>query len=271
MEKLLKYFLKYKTHDDETFAFVKYPGVNKFRYVVSNYGKIFSFTSLKEKKFYIDKDGYFKTSIIFTNPDGSTRNGNVFIHRIVAYTFIKKPEDCNIVNHLDGKKNNNYYKNLEWTTPSGNTRHALKNGLQCNSGVNCPSAIYSEILVRKICAMLENGSDVYEIYKEITGDKKVENRAIYALIFSIKSGKRHKEISSEYNIPSKVVSKTRKKFTQEEVDQMIQMLKDKKSTTEIIQFFGGHSSKDKIGKRIFDKLQIIKRTYPELSSTTIES
>jgi len=50
------------------------------------------------------------------------------VHRLVAEYFCENPNSYNVVNHLDSDIFNNYYKNLEWTTSSGNTIHAYKNG-----------------------------------------------------------------------------------------------------------------------------------------------
>lgn len=268
-EKLLTEFYKrFKLYPDEKFKFLIYPGVDRHRYVISNYGRIFSVISLREKKVHSDKDGYLRTSIIFKT---GRKNRSVGVHRLVAYTFIKNhPEICNLVNHKDGNKTNNFYKNLEWTTPKGNTRHAIRTGLQINSGPNCPSAIYSENIVRKICKLLEDGYDVSEIYKFfIPEDKTIKNKAFYALIFSIKSGKRHKEISKEYNIPENVISKQRKKFTKEEIDKITLMMDKGYTTSEIIKEFGGKTTKTQPGKRIFDKIQHIKKL--DYGSTTREN
>ena len=38
------------------------------------------------------------------------------IHVLVARTFLKKPDDCNIIDHIDSNKKNNCVKNLEWIT-----------------------------------------------------------------------------------------------------------------------------------------------------------
>lgn len=50
------------------------------------------------------------------------------IHRLVASAFCAKEIDRSVVNHIDGNKCNNNYKNLEWCTPSENTKHAIKIG-----------------------------------------------------------------------------------------------------------------------------------------------
>tara|TARA_R110000851_G_scaffold282271_1_gene435772 strand:+ start:682 stop:1221 length:540 start_codon:yes stop_codon:yes gene_type:complete len=53
----------------------------------------------------------------------------VTTHRLVAIYFIDNPSDFPIINHKDGNKINNFADNLEWCTPSHNTKHAYDNGL----------------------------------------------------------------------------------------------------------------------------------------------
>jgi len=52
---------------------------------------------------------------------------NVFIHRIMAKTFL--PNEKEQVNHIDGNKQNNSISNLEWVTPQENAIHAYATGL----------------------------------------------------------------------------------------------------------------------------------------------
>lgn len=53
-----------------------------------------------------------------------------FVHRLVAMHFVENPCESknNIVNHLDCNFLNNSADNLEWTTASGNSQHAIANG-----------------------------------------------------------------------------------------------------------------------------------------------
>ena len=46
------------------------------------------------------------------------------VHRIVAETFLEKPEWAEEVNHKDGNKLNNRVDNLEWVTQKQNAYHA---------------------------------------------------------------------------------------------------------------------------------------------------
>ena len=51
------------------------------------------------------------------------------VHRIVAEVFLPNPNNYPVVNHVDGNKKNPDISNLEWTTFSGNSKHAFDIGL----------------------------------------------------------------------------------------------------------------------------------------------
>ena len=48
------------------------------------------------------------------------------VHTLVARAFCDGYKKGLIVNHIDGNKLNNYYKNLEWVTYKENSIHATK-------------------------------------------------------------------------------------------------------------------------------------------------
>jgi hypothetical protein len=70
------------------------------------------------------------------------------VHRLVAEAFIQNNEKKETVNHIDGNKSNNFYKNLEWSTRSENQLHAYKIGLQKGK---CVSRPISEEHKKKLC------------------------------------------------------------------------------------------------------------------------
>jgi hypothetical protein len=81
-------------------------------YSVSNYGNVINKKTGVIKSQTIDKsDGTVKTTL-FKN--GKKRS--IMVHRLVAFAFLNNPNHHPFVKHIDGNKQNNYYKNLEWHT-----------------------------------------------------------------------------------------------------------------------------------------------------------
>ena len=94
-------------------------------YEVSNKGQVRNkITGLILKPTLDKTTGYLKVNLQKNNK-GNTRT----MHRLVAEAFLNKPDNCNDVNHIDGKKLNNKSINLEWCTRSHNMKHAYKIGL----------------------------------------------------------------------------------------------------------------------------------------------
>lgn len=96
-------------------------------YSISNLGNAKSFSTrhngrLLKKR--ISKHGYVKYTL-FLNGQQQTFSA----HRMVAISFIENNSDRPYVNHIDGNKQNNLVYNLEWCTPSENTKHAFDSGL----------------------------------------------------------------------------------------------------------------------------------------------
>lgn len=65
---------------------------------------------------FITSNGYKKINI---------RRRGYYVHRLIAETFIEKPDGSMQVNHKDGDKTNNCIDNLEWVTNAQNMKHII--------------------------------------------------------------------------------------------------------------------------------------------------
>lgn len=116
--------------------FRKIPSL-KFLYEIDCNGVIRNVKSKKICKTYFAKNGYERVSFHNNTLTSSNKVLHCLVHRLVAECWCKPPEhlkECDYnelqVNHIDGNKKNNNYKNLEWVLPYENIRHAVKNGLR---------------------------------------------------------------------------------------------------------------------------------------------
>jgi hypothetical protein len=101
----------------------------------------------------------------------SPRHKMVYIHQIVANTFVPNTENKPEVNHIDGNKWNNHASNLEWVTKSENKLHSTQI-LKRGSGISHGMAKLSEEQViairdeRKLGTPFQKIADKYEIAKQ---------------------------------------------------------------------------------------------------------
>jgi hypothetical protein len=132
-------------------------------YYINNVGDIISDKRLKNvfKSLtpIISKNGNGYRVVTLTN----FKNPKHFmVHRLVADYFISNQHDGLQINHKDGNRLNNYYKNLEWCTGKENRLHAtriLGKGIGSKNG--CSKL--KEIDVKNIKTMFLNNCTCKEI------------------------------------------------------------------------------------------------------------
>jgi len=86
-------------------------------YWISDHGRFRK--GRKLRKVHKNVDGYYMCYI------GKKKRK---IHRLVAEAFVPHPDaERNVVDHINGDKTNNYYKNLRWVTVRENVQAAFEN------------------------------------------------------------------------------------------------------------------------------------------------
>lgn len=112
---------------EDYYKFVPCKGYEN-RICINKAGQVFSLLTNKILRTAIFPNGYEVLCLMFQTPKRHTKT--LYIHRLLAETFIPNPENKKTVNHIDGNKLNNIISNLEWATQSENNIHALRNNLR---------------------------------------------------------------------------------------------------------------------------------------------
>lgn len=110
-------------------------------YSISNNGKVRNNKPKYKNKIilkpYKNKYGYLTISL---------KRKQYLIHRLVAILFIENPYNKLTVNHIDGIKDNNNVRNLEWCTLKENIIHAFNNGLNGGCKQNTSKLTKKQVL-----------------------------------------------------------------------------------------------------------------------------
>lgn len=95
------------------------------KYEVSTSGKIYSTVGTRKELIgKINKSGYREVLLTINK-----KRIYKLVHRLIAESFIKNPNNLRTVNHKNGNKLDNCVDNLEWMTDSQNLKHARDNNL----------------------------------------------------------------------------------------------------------------------------------------------
>lgn len=163
------------------------PGYEEY-YIISNFGDIIGDRYGRGCRFrkilkpYINKKGY-----LYIGLNKDSKRKIFFISRLVFITFIGKIPKGYHINHKDGDKFNNYFKNLECITNLENMRHAIKNGLFKNAptkrrGIFNGNSVVSDKIVIKI---RKENSEGNTSQKKLAEKYNISKSTLYQIIHRI--------------------------------------------------------------------------------------
>ena len=126
-------------YPNENFKEIEIDYPLKFRYAVSDSGRLISFTDKFQDGTLLkggDSDGY-RTFRYLMNSNGKRGSKNFFIYRLVAELFIpKSSEDQRYVLHLDYQRKNDNFRNLKWATYEEMLAHRQKSPYMIKAKIN---------------------------------------------------------------------------------------------------------------------------------------
>lgn len=142
-------------------------GIARFeeKYEITNGGLIWNKQKEKWQNLTQNPNGYLKVQLNFMG-----EKKQLLVHRLVALHFIPNPYEHPLVNHIDGNKTNNDWKNLEWISESGNAQHALKTGLR--------KGFVSLEIRRELLQRVLNGEQVKDLWEGITSHPNTLSRML---------------------------------------------------------------------------------------------
>lgn len=178
---------------DENILWVEleHPEIMSGRYMISEYGDIYSRSTHKILKPFYDRDGYKRIELTVS----CNKYKKFYVHRLVGFAFVPgHSEENNQLNHINSIRDDNHYTNLEWTTISGNAIHGYKYGFRENNNV-----VYDEEFIRTLCQLISEGFTNKEVYSKVMGtDDIYSNKKVYTLISRLRNKDNWVDISNEY-------------------------------------------------------------------------
>lgn len=117
------------------------------KYEVSTEGRVRNKKTKRILSTYSGDKGYIKVGLF----SDSKKKYVIKVHRLVALTYIAKPDDLSQVDHINRNRADNRLENLRWSSPASNSLNRLRRKVRIE-------------VIKNIIAMHESGSSLDEIY-----------------------------------------------------------------------------------------------------------
>jgi transposase len=189
------------------------------KFEVSNLGNVRNWQNKKPRKFSKNPGGYLS---VYDNQDKKSYR----LHRMVAELFVDGFSEKLVVNHVDGNKTNNHFKNLEWVTSSENTIHAYETGLK-SKGSSTKWATLDESAVVEIKEAILSGVPAQRLAEKY--------QVSPGTISNLKLGRAWKNVGPDLSGMKSKSSK--RKLTAEDIPTIRQMIAAGKSDREIAELY----------------------------------
>lgn len=187
-------------------------------YFVSNWGQVYTSARNKLLAFELSNTGYFRVHLL--RNDNKNKADHISIHRLVLGTFNPVPNMKELfVNHIDGCKINNNLYNLEWTTESGNSQHAIRTGLTTwKTGDDCSWSKINSEQADQIGYLISTEQFTHQQIADMIGCSK-------SIVSFISSGVSWREVYYKYKLRLiKLKHKYKTNFTPEQHKQIRQYI-----------------------------------------------
>lgn len=158
---------------------------------ISSCGKVYSKRTKKELVLGMSKTGY---KVLNTRIGGRKGVCKCFkIHRLVADAFVPKTtEERVFVNHIDGDKLNNDYRNLEWCTIAENNSHARLMGLSSSAHLLDLNRVNRKLSDEDVLFIRKN----YKPYCKENGSRALSRKysVSHNVVLSVVKNKRYRDV-----------------------------------------------------------------------------
>lgn len=96
-------------------------------YEIDEYGNVQRVDNKRKLKSQTNiKNGYKTVTLYYYDENNNRKRKVCYIHRLVAQYFCDGYQEYLDVNHKDGDRANNFYKNLEWCSRGENLKHSYQ-------------------------------------------------------------------------------------------------------------------------------------------------